>query len=73
MGLLCDNLMAIQMVNAEGGIVYADQCINSDLLWASRGGGGGNFGIVTSFVFKVHPISNVAVIISHGIGQMPKR
>jgi FAD/FMN-containing dehydrogenase len=61
MGLLCDNLMAIQMVNAEGEIVYADQCINSDLLWASRGGGGGNFGIVTSFVFKVHPISNVAV------------
>ncbi len=61
MGLLCDNLLAIQMVNAKGQIVYADQRVNSDLLWASRGGGGGNFGIVTSFVFKVHPVSNVAV------------
>ncbi|CUH96606.1 putative FAD-linked oxidoreductase YgaK [Propionispora sp. 2/2-37] len=61
MGLLCDNLMAIQMVNAQGEIIYADQCVNADLFWASRGGGGGNFGIVTSFVFKVHPISNVAV------------
>ncbi|VBB04991.1 Hypothetical protein LUCI_0197 [Lucifera butyrica] len=61
MGLLCDNLMAIQMVNAKGELVYADRHVNSDLLWASRGGGGGNFGIVTSFVFKVHPISNVAV------------
>ncbi|TWH45145.1 FAD-binding oxidoreductase [Sporomusa sp. KB1] len=61
MGLLCDNLITIEMVNAKGEIVYADECVNSDLLWASRGGGGGNFGIVTSFVFKVHPISNVAV------------
>ncbi|WP_371367721.1 putative FAD-linked oxidoreductase YvdP [Sporomusa rhizae] len=61
LGLLCDNLLAIQMVDAEGKIVYADQCVNSDLLWASRGGGGGNFGIVTSFVYKVHPIANVAV------------
>jgi len=61
MGMLCDSLMAVQMVNAKGEVVYADRCVNSDLLWASRGGGGGNFGIVTSFVFKVHPISNVAV------------
>lgn len=61
MGMLCDSLMAVQMVNARGDVVYADKYVNSDLLWASRGGGGGNFGIVTSFIFKVHPISNVAV------------
>ncbi len=61
MGLLCDNLLALQMVNAQGEIVYADKYINSDLLWACRGGGGGNFGIITAFVFKVHPIANVAV------------
>lgn len=61
MGMLCDSLIAVQMVNAKGEVVYADKCVNSDLLWASRGGGGGNFGIVTSFIFKVHPISKVAV------------
>lgn len=61
MGLLCDNLLAVQMVGAKGEAVYADQNVNADLFWASRGGGGGNFGIVTSFVFKVHPISDVAV------------
>lgn len=61
MGLLCDNLITVQMVNAEGEVICADRCTHSDLFWASRGGGGGNFGIVTSFIFKVHPISDVAV------------
>jgi len=61
LGMLCDSLMAVQMVDANGEVVYADRHVNPDLLWASRGGGGGNFGIVTSFVFKVHPVSNVAV------------
>ncbi|MCC5423057.1 FAD-binding oxidoreductase [Clostridium botulinum] len=61
MGMLCDSLMAVEMVNARGKVVYADRYVNSDLFWASCGGGGGNFGIVTSFIFKVHPISNVAV------------
>jgi FAD/FMN-containing dehydrogenase len=61
MGMLCDSLIAVQMVNAKGEVVYADRYVNPDLLWASRGCGGGNFGIATSFIFKVHPISNVAV------------
>ena len=61
MGLLCDNLIAVRMVNDKGEEVCADRCTHPDLFWASRGGGGGNFGIVTSFIFKVHPISDVAV------------
>lgn len=61
MGLLCDNLIAVRMVNDKGEEVCADRCMHPDLFWASRGGGGGNFGIVTSFIFKVHPISDVAV------------
>lgn len=61
LGMLCDSLKAVQMVNAKGEIVYADESSNYDLLWASRGGGGGNFGIVTLLVFKVHPVSSVCV------------
>lgn len=60
-GMTCDNLLAIGMIDAGGREIYADDCTNADLLWASRGGGGGNFGIVTSFKFRVHPVSQVAI------------
>ncbi len=59
MGMTCDNLLALTMVNADGEIIYANEETNSDLLWACRGGGGGNFGVLTSYTFKVHPISEV--------------
>jgi FAD/FMN-containing dehydrogenase len=49
------------MVNANGKTISADEHRNAELLWASRGGGGGNFGIVTSFCVKVYPISQVAI------------
>jgi FAD/FMN-containing dehydrogenase len=61
MGLTCDSLLAVQMVNAKGEIITANETQNSDLLWACRGGGGGNFGVVTSLTFKLHSISNVAI------------
>ncbi len=54
-GLSCDNLVAAEVVTAEGNIVYASENENSDLLW-SLCGGGGNFGIVTSFKFKLYEI-----------------
>jgi hypothetical protein len=60
-GLLIDQLLELEMVDAKGNIIIANKKKNSDLFWASRGGGGGNFGVVTSFVFNLVPIKNVAV------------
>jgi FAD/FMN-containing dehydrogenase len=54
-GLTIDNLLAADMVLADGRFVTADERRNADLFWAIRGGGG-NFGIVTSFLFKAHRI-----------------
>jgi hypothetical protein len=54
-GLTIDNLLAVDMVLADGRFVTASAKENSDLFWAVRGGGG-NFGIVTAFLFKAHPI-----------------
>ena len=54
-GLTIDNLMSVDMVLADGSFVTANAKENSDLFWAVRGGGG-NFGVVTSFLFKAHPI-----------------
>lgn len=62
LGLTCDNLQAVRMVDAHGNIVIANSKKNCDLLWACKGGGGGNFGITTSYTFRAHPIGNVTVI-----------
>jgi hypothetical protein len=55
-GLAIDNLLEANLVLADGSFVKANDTINSDLFWALRGGGG-NFGVVTSFVFKLHTLS----------------
>jgi FAD/FMN-containing dehydrogenase len=57
-GLTCDNLLACEVVSADGEVVIADAERNADLFWGLRGGGG-NFGIVTSFLFRAHPVSTV--------------
>jgi FAD/FMN-containing dehydrogenase len=59
LGLTCDNLRAVRLVTAAGTVLSCDQRRHADLLWALRGGGGGNFGIATSLTFRVHPVSNV--------------
>jgi FAD/FMN-containing dehydrogenase len=55
-GLTCDNLLSCEVVTAKGDIVSASDEINADLFWGLRGGGG-NFGIVTSFLYRAHPVS----------------
>ncbi len=57
-GLSIDNVLAVDMVLADGSFVTASADEHPDLFWAVRGGGG-NFGIVTSFLFRLHPISTI--------------
>jgi FAD/FMN-containing dehydrogenase len=54
-GLAADNLISVDVVTAEGELVQASATENSDLFWALRGGGG-NFGVVSSFEFRLHPV-----------------
>jgi hypothetical protein len=55
-GLTIDNLVGVQIVTADGRIRTVNKNTDPDLLWALRGGGGGNFGIVTQFVFTIQPV-----------------
>lgn len=57
-GLTIDNLLEADMVLADGSLVTVNASQNTDLFWAIRGGGG-NFGIITSFKFQAHPVKNV--------------
>ena len=57
-GLAIDNLASVEVVTADGGVVRASEEDNADLFWALRGGGG-NFGVATSFTFRLHPVSTV--------------
>lgn len=61
LGLTCDSLLEVELVTASGEILTANERENPDLFWACRGGGGGNFGIVTALEFRVHPVSDVAI------------
>ena len=58
LGLTIDSLVGVDVVLADGTFVRADADHNDDLFWAVRGGGG-NFGVVTSFTFRAHPVSTV--------------
>ncbi|MEF2095569.1 FAD-binding oxidoreductase [Bacillus sp. CFBP9009] len=61
-GLISDNLLALKTVDAKGRIILANKDENKDLFWASRGGGGGNFGYNTEYTFKVRPAPKTATV-----------
>jgi FAD/FMN-containing dehydrogenase len=59
-GLTIDNLLSVDLVTAEGQLIHASSAENPDLFWAVRGGGG-NFGVVTSFEYQLHPLGPIVV------------
>jgi len=63
-GLSCDNVEGFSLVTADGSAVRANATENADLFWALRGGGG-NFGVVTEFEVKLHPLT--AVVLAQGL------
>jgi FAD binding domain/Berberine and berberine like len=60
-GMTCDNLRSVSLVTADARSITADRTNHSDLFWASQGGGGGNFGVATSFEFDVHSMPVVTL------------
>ena len=57
-GLSCDNLLSVDVVTADGTSLTVNASENADLFWGLRGGGG-NFGIITSFEYRLHPVAQV--------------
>ena len=62
-GLTIDNLLEAEVVLASGEVVTANADTNSDLFWAIRGGGG-NFGIITSFLLRAHPVGDKGTVMA---------
>jgi FAD binding domain/Berberine and berberine like len=71
-GLACDNLLSADIVTADGQLLTASAQENEDLFWGIRGGGG-NFGVVTSFEYRLHPVDLVlAGALSYPLSMAPR-
>src|SRR4051812_37684749 len=71
-GLAADNLVGAELVTAAGEVLGVDDDTRPDLLWALRGGGG-NFGVVTAFTYRVHPVSTITGgLIAHPLEAAPE-
>src|SRR3954453_16015041 len=70
-GLAADNLVGAELVTAAGEVLGVDEDTRPDLLWGLRGGGG-NFGVVTAFTYRVHPVSTITGgLIAHPLDAAP--
>ncbi len=71
-GLAADNLLGVELVNAAGEILDVTEASDPDLFWALRGGGG-NFGIATTFTYRLHPLEMVTGgLIAHPVDAAPE-
>ena len=71
-GLAADNLLAVELVNADGDVLEVTEASDPDLFWALRGGGG-NFGVATTFTYRLHPLEMVTGgLIAHPIDAAPE-
>jgi FAD/FMN-containing dehydrogenase len=71
-GLAADNLIGAELVTADGEVLGVDDDSHPDLMWALRGGGG-NYGVVTTFTYRVHPLGNVTGgLIAHPFEAAPE-
>ncbi|WP_113928031.1 FAD-binding oxidoreductase [Bacillus sp. P14.5] len=61
LGLGCDSLLEVELVNFQGRLIKANRSVNSDLFWACQGAGGGNFGVVVSLTFQLPKPTNSCV------------
>lgn len=74
MGLGCDSLTELGMVDYQGNLLQSDRNRNPDLLWACKGAGGGNFGIITSMTFQLPPkIEQVALVTLEYLDASPSQ